>query len=237
MGTIALRAPSGISYVVDQAGNFKSVDPSGNVSVDSSIRAGLENAGFTELQPESASLGWTTGFYGPVNETLTTGFLTVASVLYFHPLYVPQRATIASISCNVTTGQTGGKARMGIYGNRNARPSRLLFAAAEVTGLTAPGAGTGALTTAVLDPGWYWLAGVFGATTTMPSVVGISQSLPSRVNQLLGSASVANCLAVATTNLGTGLSGTFTYDVLPDLPPTLSLRTAAATPAFCLGIA
>jgi hypothetical protein len=237
MSNIELRAPVGTAFVVDGAGNFKPVDAAGNVTVDSSIRTGLENAGFTEMVPEAGALGWTTGFYGPPGETLTTNFLTVASTLYMHPLYIPQRVTLKSISCNVTTGQTGGKANMGIYSSRNARPYRRLFAAAEVTGLTGAAAGTGAFTDALVNPGWYWLAGVFGATSTMPSVAGISQALSSRINQLLGSASAVNALAIATTNLGTGLSGSFTYAALPDTPPTMSLRSSAATPAFAIEIA
>lgn len=210
------------------------------------------------------SMPYVTGrFYG-TNGADVDATLTVTATLYATPVYIPNSVTVATLNLNVTTGQTGGAAHIGIYTDNAGYPGTLVYdsgaIAATSTAMTvqtlstagaAPAAGsafnlssqfgvTGSngalLANNVLTPGWYWFASIFTASGTFPSVSAISAAYGTPANQALGSDTAAHLLA-ASADASTGISVAGTYGALPNtFTAAATLVINAATPTFAIGV-
>ena len=184
------------------------------------------------------TLPWVAGrFYGMPPSTTPVATLTTASVLVAYPLYIPATA-IKTASVNVTTPQTGGNAHVGIYADNGAGyPGSLVYDFGAQGALTATGSVTVTPTTAVsLNSGLYWIASIYTATSTFPSVIGITSAYTNPLPAQLGFDTLAH--AVATSGeAATGITVAGTYGALPATYPasaTLSLNTT--TPAVFFGV-
>lgn len=239
MTTVLMQAPASLpngSIVLFADTTSAAIDATGRLACPLNSVNALENAGFTLSAKQR--LTWQTGrFYAPPAEVLTA-FLTIASVLYAVPIFVPSRIVVKSLSVNVTTGNAGDVGRLGIYADVNGAPDggALIVDSGEQT-LTST-AVVSAVVSVTLEPGLYWLASTFDAGGgTMPSVAGISVTAASMANEMIGSDTAAHALATATTNNATGRKKTsFTYAALPATFPAGSVvQSAADTPCVAIG--
>lgn len=177
---------------------------------------------------------WVAGrYYGLPNSTTPVAVLTVASTLYAYPLYIPE-TEIDTINVSVTTGQTGGACRIGIYADNGAGyPGALVYDSGAISGLTSTTVVTHTPTSnIVLNSGLYWIASIFTATSTMPSVIGVTAAYTNPLMAQLGADTAANALATSA-KAPTGISVAGTYGALPEtFTSGATLTQNAATPAF-----
>jgi len=183
-------------------------------------------------------------FYGlPAGQTPGT-LLTVTGTLYAYPYAITGAATIKTIGLNTTTGQTGGGAFVGIYADNGAGyPGKLIAASANSAALIATSGAavqnftpTAAIT---LPSGLYWLASIFTAASTFPTVADLTAIYPSITNAQLGSDTALH-LAAASANAATGISVTAVYGTLSGInagvfPASATLTLNAGTPLVILG--
>jgi len=182
-------------------------------------------------------------FYGlPAGSTPGT-LLTVTGTLYAYPFTIAGPATIKTIGIDTTTGQTGGAAFIGIYAdNGGGYPGKLVTNSNNTTALIAT---SGAAvqnytptTPLALNAGTYWLASIFTASGTFPTVADIS-ALYTSLNTQLGSDTFAH-LAAASGQAATGISVAATYGTLSGInagvfPASATLTLNAGTPLIGLG--
>lgn len=190
-------------------------------------------AGYYSLTP-----GWITGrFYGLNRGTTPVAVLTVTSVMYAYPVFIPNRVTVSTLTTSVTTGQTGGAMYMAIYADNGAGyPGALIYNSGSVTGLTSTTTvqKTGVATT--LNAGIYWIATQFTATTTFPSVIGTTSNYSTELNALLGSDTAAHALATSGQAV-TGIQVAATYATIPTtFTAGATLTINAATPILAIGV-
>ncbi len=182
-------------------------------------------------------------FYGlPAGSTPGT-LLTVTGTLYAYPYYIPGPSTIKTIAIDTTTGQTGGAAFVGIYAdNGSGYPGTLVSTSNNTTALIATsGAAVQTYTPTsniILQAGWYWLASIFTASSTFPTVADIS-ALYTPLSTQLGSDTALH-LAAASGQAATGISVAATYGTLTGInagvfPTGATLTLNAGTPLIILG--
>lgn len=176
--------------------------------------------------------------YGIPRGVTPASMLTVASTLYAYPIIIQTSMAVSAISMSSLTGQTGGKMRAALYSdNGNGYPGAIV--PGTDTGdlaATATAVATKGSLTATLEPGLYWVATIFAATSTMPSVAGTGVSYAHELTSVLGSDTAAHALAVS----GQAVSGISiaaqTYPAtsmtvsFPTFPPGATLTLNAATP-------
>lgn len=174
--------------------------------------------------------------YTPNGEILTA-VLTVLDVLYAVPMYIPSRITLDKLSINVTTGQTGGVGFLAVYKDSNGTPGARVAVTAQLD-CSATAVVSSAALGVSLEPGWYWLASTFSASSTQPSVAGIAVGASQPVFGALGG-TIANVLAVATTNNTTGIRKTSNAYAAPaaTFPSGAVITTAATTPCPAISLA
>jgi hypothetical protein len=186
----------------------------------------------------SGGLPWVTGrFYGLPDGTTPVAILTVTATLYAYPIYVPSTVTVSTLNIGVTTGQTGGAARAGIYADNGAGyPGELIYDSGAIAGLTSTTVVTKTDVDTELAPGVYWIATIFTATSTFPSVTGITANYGVVTNTALGSDTAAHALATSG-QAATGISVAGTYGALPTtFTAGATLTLNAATPVVVLGV-
>ena len=178
-------------------------------------------------------------FYNYISGLTTTTFLTVTGTLYAYPIYIPSKITVATLNLSVTTGQTGGVAHIGIYKDNGAGyPGALIYDSGSNTGpaTTAMTVITPTAGSIVLNPGNYWVASTFNATSTFPTVQGISALYTNELSTSLGYDTAAHALA-ASGQAPTGISVAFTYANLPaTFPSGASLVLNASVPVVAFGV-
>lgn len=182
-------------------------------------------------------------FYGlPAGSTPGT-LLTVTGTLYAYPYYIPGPSTIKTLAIDTTTGQTGGGAFIGIYAdNGSGYPGALVTSTNNTTALAATsGAAVQTYTPTggvLVQGGWYWLASIFTASGTFPTVADVS-ALYTPLNTQLGSDTALH-LAAASGEAATGISVAATYGTLSGInagvfPAAATLTLNAGTPLVILG--
>jgi hypothetical protein len=210
-----------------------------NVAVGSDVTDLLKGGCTLIPSPENAPvLPMVKGqFYGPVSATLAS-VLTVLGTLYAYPIYVPNPITVKSLCLSVATGQTGGAAHVGLYADNGGQPGALVYDSGAITGLTSTAVVTDTISSGnpTLTPGWYWVATIFTAGSTMPSVEGISATYTALAS-MIGFDTAAHALATSG-EAPTGISVTGqTYGALPATFPSGSTITLnAGTPAVSIGL-
>lgn len=178
-------------------------------------------------------------FVGLPRGTTPVAVLTVTSVIYAYPVFLPAM-TVATLNISCTTGQTGGACHMGIYADNGAGyPGALVYDSGAVSGLTSTTVVTNtpaAASRPVLNAGLYWIATIFTASGTFPSVAGITANYGVETNALLGSDTAAHALATSGEAV-TGISVAGTYGALPStFTSGATLTINAATPLVALGV-
>lgn len=176
-------------------------------------------------------------FYGLPRGVTPVAVLTVASTIYAYPIYIANEVTVASLNVGVTTGQTGGACHLAIYAdNGEGYPGERVYESGAVAGLTSTTVVTKSSVATTLNAGWYWIASIFTATTTLPSVTGITANYGSETNAQLGNANAADALAVSAKAVS-GISVAGTYGTLPaTFTSGGTLTVNAATPLIVLGV-
>ena len=148
---------------------------------------------------------------------------------------------IKTISVDTTTGQTGGAARIGLYADNGAGYPGALVAGSDGGALIATsGAAVQSNTiNLTLQSGWYWLASIYTASGTFPTVASIAASYSPSTTSELGSDTAAHFFA-ASAQAATGISVAATYGSLSSInsgafPSGATLTLNAATPLLALG--
>lgn len=182
-------------------------------------------------------------FYGlPAGATPGT-LLTVTATLYAYPYYISGPSTIKTLGIDTTTGQTGGGAFIGMYADNGAGyPGTLVTGSNNTAALIAT---SGAAvqnytptTPLAIGSGWYWLASIFTATGTFPTVADVSSTYTS-LNTQLGSTTALN-LAATSGQAATGITVAATYGTLTGInagvfPTGATVTLNAGTPLIILG--
>lgn len=176
-------------------------------------------------------------FYGVPDGATPVAVLTVTATLYAYPIYIPNTVVVSTLNISCTTGQTGGACHMGIYADNAAGyPGALVYDSGAVSGLTSTAVVTKTSVATTLKPGWYWIATIFTASGTFPSVAGITAGYGSATNAQLGSDTAAHALAVSG-QAATGISVAGTYGALPStFTAGATLTLNATTPLVSLGV-
>lgn len=186
----------------------------------------------------SGAPSWVTGrFYGfPLGSTLASA-LTVTGTLYAYPIFVPSTVTVKSLNLSVATGQTGGAAHIGIYADNGAGYPGALVSGTDVAAVAATATAVVSTTPNVLlNPGVYWVASIYTATTTFPSVIALSSTYTADTANQIGYDTAAHALATSG-QAGTGISVAATYGTLPvTFPAGATLTLNASTPAVAVGV-
>lgn len=182
-------------------------------------------------------------FYGLPSGATPGTLLTTTATLYAYPFYISGPATIKTLAIDTTTGQTGGGAFIGIYTDNGAGyPSTLVTGSNNTAALIATsGAAVQTYTPTTplsLNAGWYWLASIFTASGTFPTVADVSATYTPVFSQL--GADTALHLFATSGEATTGISVAATYGTLSGInagvfPASATLTVAAGTPLIALG--
>lgn len=215
------------------------------IYADTGLTQGLnpETVAITTSQLSSylaSDLVWVAGrFYGVPLGMTDAALLTVTGTLYAYPVYIPSAVTIKSTNLSVTTGQTGGSARIGIYADNGLGYPGTLVTGSDAGALAATGTAVVSNTalTIALNPGVYWFASIFTASSTFPSVVGSTAVYTASLPASLGWDTAAHALATSG-QAGTGVAITGqTFGALPaTFPAGATLTLNAGTPVFVVGV-
>lgn len=213
------------------------------LALDTNLTQGInpesEKASLTQLATYlGGSAPWVTGrFYGLPTGTTPVAILTLTATLYAYPIYVPNTVTVSTFNIGVTTGQTGGAAHVGIYADNGAGyPGALVYDSGAISGLTSTTVITKSGVATTLNAGVYWIASIFTASSTFPSVTGITANYGCSLNALLGSDTAAHALATSGQAV-TGISVAGTYGALPTtFTAAATLTLNAATPVISIGV-
>ena len=236
--SINMLAPGAVSdfTVTCRTGNTYTSNAGGVITgVGGSDIIDLEASGCTALV--GAGVPWVTGqFYGIPKGVTPVALLTLATTLYAYPILIPNSVTVSSLSMSVTTGQTGGAGHFGIYAdNGKGYPGALQIdsGAQTMTGTTV--AAKSGLSTS-LTPGVYWLASIFTASSTMPSVAGSTVAYTNELANQLGFDTAAHALATSG-EAGGGITVAGTYGALPStFTSGATLNLGAGVPLIAVGV-
>lgn len=188
------------------------------------------------------TMPWVAGrFYGfpPGTSPAAAGILTVASVVQAYPLYIPA-TTIKTVNVGVDIGQTAANARVAIYADNGAGyPGALVVDFGQVGAMTATATVTLTPTTSTtLNSGMYWVASIYTASGTYPTVYGIpaAAAYTSVLTGQLGYDTAAHALATSA-EAPTGIQIAGTYGAFPaTFTAGATLTLNATTPAVVFGV-
>lgn len=176
-------------------------------------------------------------FYGlPLGATPGT-ILTVTATLYAYPLYIPTTSTVKTLGIYTTTGQTGGAAHAGLYADNGAGYPGTLVSGSDGGALAATSSSAASTNTVnlTLNAGWYWLASIYTASSTFPTVTSVSATYGAATSAQIGFDTVAHLIATSGEAI-TGVSVAGTYGLLPTTFPSSATQTLnAGTPMVQLG--
>jgi hypothetical protein len=175
-------------------------------------------------------------FYGAPAGVTPVGVLTVTATTYAYPLYIPA-STIKTVNISATSGQTGGAGRYALYAdNGSGYPGALVSDFGVIGALTGTSVQTVTLATPLaLASGLYWVASIFTATSTFPTVTGITASYGNVLPYQLGFDTAAHALATSA-EAATGISVAGTYGAFPaTFAASATLTLNAATPLAIFG--
>lgn len=180
-------------------------------------------------------------FYGVPRGATPGTVLTVTGTLYAYPFYIATPVTIKTLNLNTTTGQTGGAAHIGLYADNGLGYPGALVANSDGGALIATSGAAGQHNTVNLNlnSGWYWLASIFTASGTFPTVSSIATGYASDSHALLGSDTLAHLIATSS-EATSGIQVAATYGALSGInggvfPASATLTIAADTPLVVLG--
>jgi hypothetical protein len=237
-GTTILKAPSTNYTQQCQSGNTYTAVNGYIVSAAGSDTKDLIAGGCVPVPSGISRPPFVSGrfYFGNPGDT-ALAVLTVASTLYAVPVQVPNNISLASLGISTTTGQTGGACHLGVYeDNGSGYPGALIVDSGAITGMTATAINSASLSSPPsLLPSTVWLASIFTASSTMPSVAGIDPLYTGATNAYLGADTAAHAAAASATAF-TGISVAGTYGALPaNFPSGATLTMNAATPCPILG--
>ena len=137
--------------------------------------------GAAKWRPASVSHVWPSQAYRtPEHIVSITDGQPAGGKLILHPLLVHQNVTVDKLGLVLVTGQSGAKARVGIYWGRYGQPNVLRADVGEIDLSGAAGLAV-APTGLALTPGEYFLAALFNAAPIQPTVKRVSGAVFGRV--------------------------------------------------------
>ena len=229
-------AKSGNSYTSNTYGLITGVV---STDVDDLLNMGCTVLSFSGLPMVAGRV------YASRNGATQAAVLTATGNLYAYPVFIPNAVSLKTLSLSVTTNQTGGKGRAALYYDSNGTPGAIVPGTdtGDLDAATGAAVVTATLSTPVtLQPGWYWVASIFTASGTFPSVIGTTATYANGLNALLGSDTAAHALA-ASGQAATGIvKGSQTYPAtdmttsFPTFPASPTLTLNATTPVLALGL-
>lgn len=190
------------------------------------------------LVEQAPALPWLpSAFYGLPKGATPGTLLSVTATLYAYPLFIPGNVPVKTISLYSSTGQTGGAGHVGIYSDVSGAPNALvtgsdsgaLAATANTTAATATYA-----TPITLTRGWYWLASIFTASGTFPTVGSVATGYANELPAQQGFDTIAHAVATSA-QAPTGVTAAGTYGALPASFPTPAVQLNAGIPLVLLG--
>lgn len=102
--------------------------------------------------------------------------ITAANTIFAYPLFVGRALSATKLGANVTTLGSSTNIRLGLYKDASAQPGTLI---ADSGALSMASTGVKEVTiSAVLQPGLYWIAALFDATTGGVSGFGTASVIP-----------------------------------------------------------
>lgn len=182
-----------------------------------------------------------TRFYGlPPGQTPTT-FLTVTGTLYAYPFYIAAPILIKTVGVYTTTGQTGGAAHAGLYYDNGAGYPGNLVPSSDGGALIATSGAVSQTNTVnlTLQAGWYWLASIFTASGTFPTMAAADTIYAPATGAQLGFDTAAHLIA-SSGEAPTGYTVAATYGALIGInsgvfPASATINYNAKIPLVTLG--
>lgn len=179
-------------------------------------------------------------FYGLPNGNTPGTFLTVTGTLYAYPYYIAAPTLIKTVGVYTTTGQTGGAAHAGLYADNGAGYPGALVSGSDGAALACTSGAVSQTNTVnlTLQAGWYWLASIFTASGTFPTMAAATAVYPSATVGQLGFDTAAHLIATSA-QAPTGYTVAATYGTLLSIGTTFPTGAAvnynAAIPLVTLG--
>lgn len=166
-------------------------------------------------------------FYGLPNGNTPGTFLTVTATLYAYPYYIAAPTLIKTIGVYTTTGQTGGLAHAGLYADNGAGYPGTLVSGSDGAALSCASAAASQTNTVnlTLQAGWYWLASIFTASSTFPTMAAATAVYPSATVGQLGFDTAAHLIATSA-QAPTGITVAATYGTLLSIGATFPTGAA-----------
>lgn len=179
-------------------------------------------------------------FYGlPLGNTPGT-LLTVTGTLYAYPFYIAAPTLIKTLGVYTTTGQTGGAAHAGLYADNGSGYPGALVTGSDGAALACTSGAVSQTNTIslTLQAGWYWLASIFTASSTFPTMAAATAVYPSATAGQLGFDTAAHLIATSG-QAPTGVTVAATYGTLLSIGATFPTGAAVnyntAIPLVTLG--
>ena len=173
--------------------------------------------GAAKWRPLSVSHSWPSQAYRtPEHIASVSDGQPTGGKLILHPFLVHQIATIDKLGVALVTGQAGAKARVGIYYGRYGQPAGLRSDVGEIDLSGAAGLVV-ASTGLQLTPGEYFLAALFNAVATQPTVKRVSGTVFGRV--------IGSGADLTGGNAGRYYVADQAYGALPSTCPAVSMAT------------
>lgn len=179
-------------------------------------------------------------YYGVPRGATPGTLLTVTGTLYAYPFYLPGPTALTGIGVYTTTGQTGGAARVGLYTDNGSGYPGSLVSGTDAGALAATSGAADEFNTVslTLNGGLYWLASIFTASSTFPTVASAAVGYAAASNSLLGSDTAAHLIATSA-QAASGISVAATYGALSGIssgtfPTGATLTLNADTPLVIL---
>lgn len=180
-------------------------------------------------------------FYGLPTGTTPATLLTVTGTLYAYPYYIASPTLVKTINLSTTTGQTGGAAHVGLYQDNGSGYPGALVAGTDLAVLAATATAVTTNTVNVtLQAGWYWIASIFTATSTFPTVTSSTVGYGVDLTAQLGADTAAHFFATSA-QAASGITVAATYGTLSSInggvfPSGATLTLNANTPLIALGV-
>lgn len=238
VASITMQAPGPNLSFTCRSGNTYRADAAGVISgvTGQDINDLMGDNCFPLGTPDAPAL--VTGrFYGVPTGVTPAALLTLASTLYAYPIYIPSECTVSTLGLSCTTGQTSGQGRVGIYSDNGlGYPGALNYDSGAMSLVSSSTLPTVTGVNTALKPGVYWLASIFTATGTYPSVAGTGVAYTNPIGGMTGYDTAAHALATSAQAIS-GISVAGTFGALPtSFTSGATLTLNAATPLVVMGV-
>ena len=183
--------------------------------------------GVAKWRPVAVGYGWPSGTYRvPEYITALGDSQPAANTAIYLPILIRETTTVDKIGLSLVTAQAGAKARLALYHGIGGLPGYLRSDFGELD--LSAGSGLLTISTSItVNPGLYFLAAVFNAAGTMPTVKRVSGAT-------LGAVIGGSAADLTGGNAGRYYSAAMTYAAWPYTAPAVAMATGTDGAAICL---